>query len=256
VSAAYPDYTGRACPKCGFVRPASAANPAWQCPQCHVAYHKVDATARLAAATRALSGEAVHDASVWSLVAANAFAAAVAWWAGMSLRELMLVYWMQSVIIGLSFFLRMLSLRAFSTAGTTMNDQPLAETPASKRKVAFFFALHYGFFHAVYLVFVLADRRDGGALGAPLALALCALAFLVNHAYSLAHNIAADRRGKPNLGSMMFLPYARILPMHLTIIFGGLLGGSALAWWLFTGLKTAADVVMHVAEHHVLRKGS
>ncbi len=255
MSAAYPDYSGRPCPKCGHVRAVTASNPAWQCPQCHVAYHKVAAVSRIAATGRELAGEAVHDASVLSLVAANVFAAGIAWWARMDLRELMLVYWMQSVIIGLSFFLRMLSLQDFSTAGSKQNGRPIPETAAAKRKVAGFFALHYGFFHFIYLMFLLFDGKPaGGTPDTRWALMLCALAFLANHAYSLFHNIAADRRGRPNIGTMMFLPYARIVPMHLTIVFGGLMFGGAAFWWLFAGLKTAADVVMHVVEHHALRK--
>jgi hypothetical protein len=254
VSAVFPDFTGKACPKCGFVRPAAATNPAWQCPQCGVAYNKA-AAARTALSGRAIASHAAEDNSAWSLLAANALAIAIAWWWQFSLGELMVVYWMQSVIIGLSYFLRMMSLQHFSTAGTRMNGQPIPETPAGKRSVALFFALHYGMFHAIYFIFLIAGRNAGEAFGSPVALAVCALAFLVNHAYSLMHNIEDDRAGRPNLGTMMFLPYARIVPMHLTIILGGLMHGGAFAWWLFAVLKTLADLVMHVVEHRVLRRG-
>ena len=37
------------------------------------------------------------------------------------------------------------------------------------------------------------------------------------------------RAGTPNIGTLMFLPYGRIIPMHLTIIVGGALGGDS-AW--------------------------
>jgi hypothetical protein len=50
----------------------------------------------------------------------------------------------------------------------------------------------------------------------------------------------------------MFYPYARIIPMHLTISFGSL-SGDALP--LFLVLKTFADATMHIVEHNVLRKG-
>ena len=50
----------------------------------------------------------------------------------------------------------------------------------------------------------------------------------------------------------MFYPYARIIPMHLTIIFGSSFGGTLP---LFLVLKTFADAIMHVVEHNVLRKG-
>jgi len=46
----------------------------------------------------------------------------------------------------------------------------------------------------------------------------------------------------------MFFPYARIIPMHLTIIFGMLLGKGAIV--LFLTLKTLADMIMHVLEHN------
>jgi hypothetical protein len=54
----------------------------------------------------------------------------------------------------------------------------------------------------------------------------------------------------------MFLPYLRILPMHLTIILGGLASRDGGAWTLvlFTLLKTAADVAMHVAEQAIFRR--
>jgi Family of unknown function (DUF6498) len=246
----FPDYTGKACPKCGYVRPPGATNPAWQCPQCGIAYNKF--SARVAAHGRVLAGKTVTDDSAWSLLAANALAAGIAWGVHMSLRELMLVYWMQSVIIGLSYFLRMLGLHEFTTEGTTMNGRPIPETAGGKRMVALFFAFHYGFFHFVYLMFLVSGKGAASVAGSRLALALCALGFLVNHAYSLARNLEADRAGRPNLGTMMFLPYARILPMHFTIILGGLLHGGAGIWWLFAALKTGADVLMHAVEHHVL----
>jgi hypothetical protein len=55
------------------------------------------------------------------------------------------------------------------------------------------------------------------------------------------------------VGKMMFFPYARIIPMHLTILFGGILS----SWGTFAGkmtlaffmlLKTFADVIMHIVE--------
>lgn len=47
----------------------------------------------------------------------------------------------------------------------------------------------------------------------------------------------------------MFYPYARIFPMHLTILLGATTGVPLL---MFLVLKTIADGVMHVVEHRVL----
>ena len=72
-----------------------------------------------------------------------------------SVLELMWPFWMQSVIIGYYARRRILALEQFSTEGLTMNDRPVAETPDSKRKIADFFVLHYGGFHAAYLMFLI-----------------------------------------------------------------------------------------------------
>ena len=254
------DWTGKPCPKCGYVRAAADTNPAWQCPRCQIAYAKFRAGPPapihqlVAAHAGAMAERASSDYSLAGLVAANLFALIVAWLTGMTLRDMMLIYWIQSVIIGLSNVLRILSLDRFSTDGVTMNNVPVPATTASKYKVAGFFTLHYGFFHFVYLEFIVGGPRHHGDFGSPLAYGLIALSFLVNHIFSLAHNIASDAAGRPNIGTLMSMPYMRIIPMHLTMIFG--LGFAADArgfgFLLFGGLKTVADCVMHVAEHHAL----
>ena len=50
----------------------------------------------------------------------------------------------------------------------------------------------------------------------------------------------------------MFTPYLRIVPMHLTIIFGGLMAHTNAGLLLFGVLKTVADVAMHAVEHRRL----
>ena len=81
------------------------------------------------------------------------------------------------------------------------------------------------------------------------------LVFAVNHYFSYVQNRELDRRGKPNIGTMLFLPYARIVPMHLLIVMGATLGGgSRTALTVFIVLKTIADAVMHVVEHRALRR--
>jgi hypothetical protein len=52
----------------------------------------------------------------------------------------------------------------------------------------------------------------------------------------------------------MFLPYGRVIPMHLTIILGTFFSGGTAGLLIFGGLKTAADIVMHKVEHRLLRR--
>ncbi|MEE4360612.1 MAG: DUF6498-containing protein [Pseudomonadales bacterium] len=243
------------CPRCATLRPAQTDAPAWQCPACGIAYAKhASHLKRLAALEQPRDpGSRVlrdwhGDRSLWALVAANLLALILAFSEHWSLGSLMQLYWAQSVIIGLGQVLRILSLRAFSTDGMTMNDRPVAPTEGSKRQIALFFLVHYGIFHAVYLAFLVMD------IGAPPfdAFFFTAIAgFLIHHLFSLRYNIEVDRRGKPNVGTLMFTPYLRILPMHLTILFGGLFDGGAGALLLFGLLKLGADVGMHLVEHAI-----
>ena len=77
---------------------------------------------------------------------------------------------------------------------------------------------------------------------------------MINHYYSYRYHRESDRRGTPNIGTLMFTPYARVLPMHLTIIFGAsMIGGGVL---FFGILKTIADVVMHQIEHKIIASSS
>jgi hypothetical protein len=255
-----PYQQGKPCPKCGYARTAADANPAWQCPRCQIAYLKYRpraalVRARLAAGGREMAAEAKADRSIYALIAANLLALLIAYATRMTLRELMLVYWIQSVIIGVTSFLRILSLRRFDTANFNIGNRPVEETTADKLRVAFFFLLHYGFFHFGYFVFIVFDRKHGAG-GSAAGYLLCALVFVANHFYSLFQNVRRDAAGRPNLGMLTMLPYARIVPMHLTILFGGTLFGGAGAFALFGALKIAADAVMHTVEHHVLAKGS
>ena len=245
------------CPKCGHVRTAADVAPDWQCPACGIAYQKyqayLDHARNLVRPPRA--GEAAPhyavDGSVWSLVATNAIALGIAGYQGWSTASLMLVYWAQSLVIGAANVFRILALDRFSTENFKINDRPVDPTPATKWRVAAFFAVHYGFFHLVYFLF-LADSR-----GAPLFtpwLWACTAAFAVNHFWSYRYNRDLDRQGTPNIGTLMFTPYLRIVPMHLTIIFGGLLVHTGAGLLLFGALKTAADVAMHVVEHAQIKK--
>lgn len=255
---------GAPCPKCGYARRPSDANPEWQCPKCHVAYLKVvprpPLIVRYSEGARELAAEGAADRSVYTLLATNLFTAAVALVSGMDLRDLMLVYWVQSIIIGLSFFVRILALKSFSTEGVNTASGQMAASGASKGAMAFFFLFHYNFFHFGYLVFIVVGTPWlPGALEDPklpaTGLAACAIAFAANHAYSLFQNIRVGRQGKPNIGTLMGLPYARIVPMHVIILGGNMLVEGVPVMLFFIALKTAADVVMHSVEHHVLRKG-
>lgn len=190
--------------------------------------------------------------STFILLASNLFAIVLALILKWDLSELMWIYWAQSVIIGFYQGCRMMSLERFSTEGFTSNGRPVPETPAGKRSTVVFFAIHYGFFHFVYSVFLFAHEKLSLTKMGYIGLAASIVVFAVNHHYSFVANRKRDSKRVPNLGKMMFFPYLRILPMHVTIIFGSrTVDAGGLSWGLllFLLLKTGSDVAMHMIEH-------
>jgi Family of unknown function (DUF6498) len=230
---------GKRCPKCGYARNPQTPGPRWHCPSCYTAYS--DFAPRPAASSLAV--ETWANSSFVVLIGANLLTIAAVVWFGLSLGQVMFVYWTQSVLIGLSFFIRML-VNLWWTKSFT----------GDKGFYPFFFVAHYGIFHIVYLFFLLMAPQFAQAkpvrvegVGGSLV-----LVFAFAHAYSLWYNIRRDRIGKPDVTTMFWLPYARIIPMHATIILGATFAGGAML--LFLALKALADVMMHVAEHYVLRR--
>lgn len=186
------------------------------------------------------------------LAASNGLVIVIALALDWTLVSMMLVYWTQSVVIGVSNVCRILALERFSTENFTINKRPVDPTPQTKRQVATFFMLHYGIFHFAYLVFIVTEAGDEPLFDA--GFLVCAAAFALNHLYSYRYNRDLDRRGRPNIGTLMFTPYLRIIPMHLTIVFGLSRAHGSLGLLFFGGLKTAADVLMHYVEHLRLQR--
>lgn len=199
----------------------------------------------------------LRDPSLLAILAGNLLSLAVALQQQWPLAFLLWPYWLQSLAIGWYARRRMLALQRFSTAGLTINDEPVAPTDGTRRTVANFFAVHYGGFHALYFLFLLAFGA-GGEFGATpsardvLFFAALGIAFVLAHRASHRRNLAADLRCERNLGALMFLPYLRIVPMHLAILFGTQIAETG-AYLLFVGLKFLADLSMHVVEHRWLQ---
>ncbi len=189
------------------------------------------------------------DASATGLLLSNLLTIVLALWQHWNLGDLMMAYWAQSVTIGYFNFRRIRGLKHFTTNGLKMNGQPVPNTKAGQGCVSWFFAAHYGLFHFVYLVFLLAGATKA-KLDIPWVL-LSILGFVVNHAFSYRFNQSSDQDRNINIGTLLFFPYARIIPMHLTIVFGGLFisHSTALALLFFLALKTCADLTMHFVEH-------
>lgn len=166
----------------------------------------------------------------------------------------LMVYLGQSVAIGLANVIRILGLRRFTTDGLRMNGSPVPVTRQAQRRIAGFFAFHYGSFHLAYALFLLGRQHEDLPVWTSLSIAANVALFAGPNVLHAVRDHGREFRGTPNLGTLMFYPYLRVLPMHLAIILGTTFPQGALPF--FIGLKTAADVGMHEVERRLFWRPS
>lgn len=187
------------------------------------------------------------DISLWVLVFSNLLSMVFAVLQDWSLTQLVWVYWAQNIIIGAVNFHRMRQLE---------KQQGIAIKKGLARS-SNFFAVHYGFFHFGYLIFLLAFAAFGMTEfhieNIPLFIFLI-ISFLGTHVFSYKHNRKNEfKSNKPNISVLLFYPYIRTIPMHIIIIIGFFLSNT-LSLVAFIALKTMADAGMHIVEHNIFRK--
>lgn len=163
------------------------------------------------------------------------------------------VYWGQSVSIGFFHALKLILMDSGGVVGRL-----------GRFFQAGFFTVHYGIFHLVYAVFLLSFSAGASLQNAeafeilagirPMfswEVVLAALLFFLQNLFQFLSELPQLKRER-DADSLMFRPYVRILPMHLTIIFGAVFlttgQGHGFVLALFMGLKSAADLYMHLRE--------
>jgi hypothetical protein len=211
-----------------------------------------------AVASRSLIKEipAEKPLSAWVLVAANLVPlAGVLFW-GWDAFALIALFWMENVVIGAFFALRMLCL-----------DPRDPALWIGKLFMVPFFCVHYGGFTAIHGLFVfemLGGRRydmRGFDLFEPAARAaadyglwLPLAALVASHLFSFLWNYLY--RGeflRAQLPRLMAAPYGRVVVLHLAILLGGFaamaLGSPLWALVVLLGLKIGLDLKAHLKEH-------
>lgn len=197
------------------------------------------------------------DRAILGIVLSNVFAIVVVLVTQSGLLTLLWPYWLQSLVIG--YYAR---------------RRILARGTSDARRLANFFAVHYGGFHLGYFAFLwtftsmaagtgivpvtvngVPREVEVGMVGLADAISIVAIGigFVLSHRASHREHLEADLRNEPAPKKLMGIPYARIVPMHMTIILG-LMAGHGLGIPLFGVLKTIADVGMHKLEHRSLQR--
>lgn len=211
------------------------------------------------------------------LVLANLLPLVGVLWLDWSVLEVLLLYWTESVVIGVVNVLRMACSAAPNTlrgSGEVDQSQPVGAriTPAlvsaNKTKIFLipFFILHFGGFcfgHLSAVVFILgpawADDNLFSALP-PLTepmFWIAVLAIFASHLFSFFVNfLGRGENRRTGLADLMQRPYGRIVVMHLTVIAGAYLVeqfNSPLALLLaLIVVKTAVDLKLHARERDML----
>ena len=211
---------------------------------------------KMRAEVQAKLGRTEKPVSAWVLVAANLVPlAGVLFW-GWDAFALLALFWMENVVVGVFFALRMLTI-----------DPRDPALWMAKLFMVPFFCFHYGMFTAVHGAFVLSifGGKQYGVNG----IELWDPAFRAAHDYGLwlpLGVLAASHlfsffwnyfyRGEfrsAQLAPLMMRPYGRVMVLHVAILVGGFaaqtLGSPVWALVLLLALKVALDLTAHVKEH-------
>jgi len=218
--------------------------------------------------SRVLPGDLIHNFPVISLIFANVVTIVLAVIGGWDLATVLFVYWAQSIIIGI---FSVISLLGADTAALQADlKKPIDERGGSEKissrfvwfykyMRAGFFCLHYGLFHWGYYAFIVESGLFGAVNFADPNLWLSCGLFFANHLYS---HITYHHKGPKDyryVNEQFFTPYRRIIPMHMTIIFGsiviftlGVFGITSTlpVLVLFLLLKTYSDITAHLIKHY------
>ena len=114
-----------------------------------------------------------------------------------------------------------------------------------------FFLFHYQFFHLVYAIFILV--KVGVKVDFSFILITIA-AMLLELSVSFIRNKRLQQNIQINYGQLFFMPYLRIIPMHLMILGPAFLGWQAST--IFLVLKMLADIGMYLLTVNLYSKKS
>jgi hypothetical protein len=238
----------------------------------------IDRAVQLARATSSSTSAAV-------LVAFNLIPlAGVLWW-GWNVATLLILYWVENGIVGLSNVPKILLAEASPTIGPLTIRLSGGVQAASQVATAAFFVFHYGLFWFVHGVFVwtlplfFAARTEPfdplvgeigpigpiglqvGSAGPNLsAVTYGAIGLAISHGVSFVINYLGRQEYRwisPQAQAMA--PYGRLLILHVTIIVGAIVslavGSPVGAVLVLVLLKTAVDLAFHRREHSRIAAG-
>lgn len=205
----------------------------------------------------------LSDYSVITLIISNLIIIALAIVQNWNFITVLWIYWFQSIIIGFFHFIKILTLKNFSSKGVRIDERPIANSKPIRS--SFFFIALYCYIHFIYMGFLFAfysyynsphnDLKFFTAIPESSYVFFSSIMFFTNHLFSFLYNRKNDQK-KYNVKNITSLPYIRTIPIHfaifiwfLAIISFGDKIGTGISFILFLLLKTLTDVIMHIIEH-------
>lgn len=197
---------------------------------------------------------------------------------GWDWREVIILYWLENVALGVAMVIRM--MRTLGDPGTTtivVNGRTLDPGPVAVIVMTLFFCVHYGLFTLVHGVFVFVIAAGGfgaagpadstlgaNSLGGPDVASLATIdwigvliVFAVGGLIQLliaAFGPLGEKRG----GALMMSAYPRIIVLHVTILGGAFLiaslGWPPIAALLLIGMHGLVDLVAIVRANRAHRE--
>lgn len=148
------------------------------------------------------------------------------------------LYWVQSVMIGAFNFFDMITLNKVDVSNFKIDNRP-ATVKQAKGCLPIFFLFHYGIFHIVYFVFLLVDFKLSDTNFTYMKWAIGGI--LLQQIIQFTQNKIRYLETPRSISTMFFIPYLRIVPMHLTILLPKFIGYTPGITFLV--LKTVFDVI-------------
>ncbi len=197
--------------------------------------------------------------AVYALILMNLIPIGGAIFFGWDAGIIIFLYWLENVVIGILNIPKLLT--AQGTDGAAVSATGIFKLAGGLFLCAFF-AVHYGMFCVGHYAFLKASFDQVPSFAeifsrGDILIALGGLA--VSHIISMFVNFYGKgeyKRRSPN--AQMFLPYSRIVILHVVIIFGGFFtmmpGSGLISLILLVVIKTVVDLAAHIAEHKFAAK--
>ncbi len=190
------------------------------------------------------------DPSFWMLLVVNVYMVYKYEQNPKVFNTLLWLYWSQSVFLG---FFNFLDMRTSPKVDVSI-FKPTENGGKSDKKVAnslaWFFLLHFGGFHFCYFVF-LGIKATSGFFDW-IFYKQYLLVFLILQVVNFVQRKIHNKDRAVNIGKMFYMPYLRIIPMHLCILIPAFFNFSDLS--VFLVFKSIADVAMFILTTNYYQK--